>query len=325
MTERVIKKVFVAGHRGMVGSAVCRLLGQDADVEIITRDRKELDLDDQSAVRKFFSSRPIDQVYLCAAKVGGIHANNELPAEFIYQNLKIETSVIHEAHRAGINKLLFLGSSCIYPRICPQPMTESSLLTAALEPTNTPYAISKIAGIKLCESYNRQYGTDFRSVMPSNLYGSNDNFHAHNSHVIPALVRRIHEANEKAAPGVSVWGTGTVRREFLYVDDLASACRFVMNLDRELLAEVVEPGLSHLNVGTGVDCTVRELAETICRVVGYPGELEFDHGKPDGTPRKLLDVSKLAGLGWTYETRLEDGLRETYKWYLENLDRVRQH
>ena len=325
MAEHPVKTVFVAGHLGMVGSAVCRLLETDHDVELLTRERKDLDLGDQHAVREFFSAQDIDEVYLCAAKVGGIQANNQFPADFIYHNLKLETSVIHEAWRAGVARLLFLGSSCIYPGICPQPMTERALLSAPLESTNEPYAIAKIAGIKLCESYNRQYGTDFRAVMPSNLYGKNDNFHPANSHVIPALMRRIHEASEQQAPSVSIWGTGTVSREFLYVDDMASACRHVMNLNREVLAAAVEPNLCHLNVGTGVDCTIRELAQTICRVVGFQGDLEFDHSKPDGAPRKLLDVSKIAALGWKHTTGLEDGLRKTYQWYLENTDSVRQY
>ncbi len=291
------KRIYVAGHRGMVGSAICRQLSLRDDIELVVKTHKELDLTVQKDVDAFFAQEKIDQVYLAAAKVGGIYANNTFPAEFIYQNLMIESNIIHSAHKAGIQKLLFLGSSCIYPKFAEQPMNESALLTGILEPTNEPYAIAKIAGIKLCESYNRQYGRDYRSVMPTNLYGINDNFHPENSHVIPALMRRFHEAKESGAPEVIVWGTGTPMREFLYVDDMAAASVHVMELDEAIYQQNSQPMLSHINVGTGVDCSIREMAETMASVVGYQGKIVFDVTKPDGTPRKLMDVTRLKKLG----------------------------
>ncbi len=317
------QRVFVAGHRGMVGSAIVRQLQQRADIELVLRDRAQLDLLDSNAVQAFFREEQIDQVYLAAAKVGGIVANNTYPAEFIYQNLMIEANIIHAAHLSGVQKLLFLGSSCIYPKMAKQPITESELLQGTLEPTNEPYAIAKIAGIKLCESYNRQYGRDYRSVMPTNLYGPHDNFHPSNSHVIPALIRRFHEAKLAEAPEVVVWGSGTPMREFLYVDDMAAASIHVMELADEIYQANTQPMLSHINVGTGVDCTIRELAETVARVVGFAGEVVFDATKPDGTPRKLLDVSRLQALGWQYSVSLEEGLQQAYAWFLANQDRFR--
>ena len=317
------KRVFVAGHHGMVGSAIVRALEKAGDAEIITRTRSELDLLDQAAVFRFFNQHAVDEVYLAAAKVGGIWANNTYPAEFIYQNLIIEANIIHGAFQAGVRKLLFLGSSCIYPKLAEQPIAESSLLQGALEPTNEPYAIAKIAGIKLCESYNRQYGTDYRSVMPTNLYGINDNFHPENSHVVPALLRRFHEAKMQDLPSVTVWGSGSPMREFLYVDDMASACLHVMNLPKEVYGEHVLPMSSHINVGTGKDCTIRELANTIARAVGYQGDILWDTSKPDGTPRKLLDVSLLKRLGWQYSVELDEGIERTYQWFLQNQEKFR--
>jgi GDP-L-fucose synthase len=317
------QRIFLAGHKGMVGSALVRQLAQQQAVELVTRDRRELNLLDQAAVQKFFDQENIDQVYLAAAKVGGIHANNTYPAEFIYENLMIEANIIHSAHLAGVQKLLFLGSSCIYPKRAEQPMKEEALLTGPLEPTNEPYAIAKIAGIKLCESYNRQYGRDYRSVMPTNLYGPNDNFHPENSHVIPAMMRRFHEAKESGASEVVVWGTGKPMREFLHVDDMAAASVHVMNLDNDTYQANTQPMLSHINVGTGVDCTIRELAETMKQVVGFEGEIVFDTSKPDGTPRKLMDVSRLTGLGWQSKLTLRGGLSDTYAWFSKHRDRLR--
>ncbi len=316
-------RVFIAGHRGMVGSAIAKQLEKHDDIELVIRTRAELDLTNQQAVQAFFKSEKFDQVYLAAAKVGGIVANNEFPAEFIYENLIIECNVIHAAHLAGIQKLLFLGSSCIYPKLANQPMTETALLTGMLEPTNEPYAIAKIAGIKLCESYNRQYNRDYRSVMPTNLYGENDNFHPQNSHVIPALIRRFHEAKLANDPVVTVWGTGKPMREFLHVDDMAAASIFVMELNTETIKANTEEMLSHINVGTGQDCTIREMAETVAKVTGYKGRVEFDTSKPDGTPRKLLDVSRLKSLGWQATITLEDGLQRTYEWFLKNQESFR--
>ena len=310
-------RIFLAGHRGMVGSAIGRLLERDGH-EIVTRSSGDLDLRDQAGVRALFKDVRPDEVILAAAKVGGIGANSAYPADFIYDNLMIECNVIHEAFRAGTQKLLFLGSSCIYPKAAPQPMTEQALMTGSLEPTNEPYAVAKIAGIKLCESYNRQHGVDYRSVMPTNLYGPNDYFHAENSHVLPSLMMRFHEAARANADEVVVWGSGTPRREFLHVDDMADASLFVARLPAERYREATEPMLSHVNVGTGSDVTIRQLAELVAKVTGYAGRIAFDASKPDGTPRKLLDVSLLAGLGWSARIALEDGIRDTYEWFLAN-------
>ncbi len=296
----------------MVGSAICRQLQERADVELITRTRKELDLCDQTAVQEFMKSEKPDEVILAAAKVGGIYANNTYPAEFIYQNLQIQNNVIDAAHVNDVQKLLFLGSSCIYPRQAKQPMREDSLLSGMLEPTNEPYAIAKIAGIKLCESYNRQYGSDYRSVMPTNLYGPGDNYHPENSHVVPALIRRFHDAVVNNLDEVVVWGSGTPKRELLYVDDMASASLFVHNLDRKVFEAHTQPMLSHINVGTGTELTIKELAETIKAVVGFKGKLIFDLTKPDGAPRKLMDVSLLSKLGWGATTEIELGLQISY-------------
>lgn len=308
-----MKKIFVAGHRGMVGSAICQQLQKQADVEIIIRTREELDLCDQPAVHEFMKSEKPDEVILAAAKVGGIHANNTYPAEFIYQNLQIQNNIIHAAHINDVQKLLFLGSSCIYPRQVQQPMREDALLTGVLEPTNEPYAIAKIAGIKMCESYNRQYGRDYRSVMPTNLYGPGDNYHPENSHVVPALIRRFHEAKINNQDEVVVWGSGTPKREFLFVDDMAKASLFVHNLDSKRLIGKVNSMLSHINVGTGTDVTIKELAETIKEVVGFTGTLVFDRTKPDGTPRKLLDTALLKRLGFSNTISLKMGLEIAYE------------
>ena len=308
-----MKKIFVAGHRGMVGSAICQQLQKQADVEIIIRTREELDLCDQPAVHEFMKSEKPDEVILAAAKVGGIHANNTYPAEFIYQNLQIQNNIIHAAHINDVQKLLFLGSSCIYPRQVQQPMREDALLTGVLEPTNEPYAIAKIAGIKMCESYNRQYGRDYRSVMPTNLYGPGDNYHPENSHVVPALIRRFHEAKINNQDEVVVWGSGTPKREFLFVDDMAKASLFVHNLDSKKLIDKINSMLSHINVGSGTDVTIKELAETIKEVVGFTGTLVFDRTKPDGTPRKLLDTALLKRLGFSNTISLKMGLEIAYE------------
>jgi len=319
-----MKNIFIAGHKGMVGSAIHRQLSQDSANLVITANRTQLDLTNQEAVTNFFAKNRIEQVYLCAAKVGGIHANNEYPAEFIYENLMIEANIIHAAHQNNVQQLLFLGSSCIYPKMAEQPMCEETLLTGPLEYTNEPYAIAKIAGIKLCESYNRQYGRDYRSVMPTNLYGINDNFHSENSHVIPALIRRFHEAKLRQAPFVNAWGTGKPMREFLYVDEMATASIFVMNLENQIYLRETQPMLSHINVGTGIDCTIKELTETVASVVGYQGEIHWDASKPDGAPRKLMDVSRLERLGWRAKISLKEGLTLTYAWFLDNQDSFRK-
>jgi GDP-L-fucose synthase len=315
--------IYIAGHRGMVGSAIVRRLQALGYTNLITATHAELDLTNQAAVRAFFARQRIDQVVLAAAKVGGIHANNTYPADFILDNLLMECNVIGAAHAAGVQRLLFLGSSCIYPRMAPQPMREDALLTGTLEATNEPYAIAKIAGIKLCESFNRQHGRDYRSVMPTNLYGPGDNFHPENSHVIPALLRRFHEAVQAGAKEVTIWGSGTPMREFLHVDDMAAASVHVMELPLDVYQAHTQPMLSHINVGTGVDCTIRELAETIARVTGFTGRLSWDTTKPDGTPRKLMDVSRLAALGWRAGIGLEEGLRDAYRWFLANQDSFR--
>lgn len=319
-----MRKVFIAGHKGMVGSAITRQLSLSNDVEIITCDRGKVDLVNQSQVLDFFQRNRIDEVYLAAAKVGGIQANNNYPADFIYENLMIEANIIHSAHLNDVQKLLFLGSSCIYPKFAAQPMQETALMTGTLEETNEPYAIAKIAGIKLTESYNRQYGRDYRSVMPTNLYGVNDNFHSEDSHVIPALLRRFHEAKINQLPEVIAWGTGRAMREFLYVDDMAAASIFVMNLHKTIYDKHTKPMLSHINIGTGVDCTIKELTETIAKVVGYTGEIVWDSSKTDGTPRKLMDVNRLKSLGWQYSIDLEPGLKQTYDWFLDNQESFRK-
>ncbi|OYY21090.1 MAG: GDP-fucose synthetase [Polynucleobacter sp. 24-46-87] len=310
------QKIYVAGHRGMVGSAIVRNLQARGYTNIVTRTHAEMDLTDQAAVKAFFEQEKPDQVYLAAARVGGIYANNTYPAEFIYDNLMVQNNVIHQAFSSGVKKLLFLGSSCIYPKLAPQPMSEDALLTGKLEPTNEPYAIAKIAGIKMCESYNRQYGqshgVDYRSVMPTNLYGPGDNYHPENSHVIPALIRRFHEAKVNNLPEVVIWGTGAPRREFLYVDDMAAASVFVMDLDKAIYDQHTEPMQSHINVGFGSDVTIADLAKAVGNAVGYQGNIAFDASKPDGTPRKWMDSSKLNGLGWTPLVGLETGLRQAY-------------
>ena len=306
-------KIYVAGHRGMVGSAIVRALKNQGQTHFVVRTHAELDLTDQQAVRHFFETEKPDQVYLAAAKVGGIHANNTYPAEFIYQNLMVQANVIDAAFRNGVQKLLFLGSSCIYPRLAPQPMSEDALLTGTLEPTNEPYAIAKIAGIKLCESYNRQYGVDYRSVMPTNLYGPGDNYHQENSHVIPGLIRRFHEAKISCAPNVTIWGTGSPRREFLYVDDMASASVYVMQLPKVKYEQYTQPMQSHINVGSGSDVTIAELAQAIAQTVGYTGKIEFDATKPDGSPRKWMDSKRLNDLGWRAQVSLIEGLKLAYQ------------
>lgn len=323
MARDLNQNVFVAGHRGMVGSAVVRRLQALGYASILTAGRDELNLLDQAAVQTYFQANKIDQVYLAAAKVGGILANNSYPADFIYENLIIEANVIQAAHSSGVQKLLFLGSSCIYPKHAQQPMKEEALLTGMLESTNEPYAIAKIAGIKLCESYNRQHGRDYRSVMPTNLYGPHDNFHPENSHVIPALLRRFHEAVQRGDAEVVIWGSGTPMREFLHVDDMAAASVHVMELDRASLNAHTTQMLSHINVGTGKDCSIRELAETVARVTGFQGRLIFDSSKPDGTPRKLMDVGRLNALGWKATIALENGLRDTYRWFVDNQNLIR--
>lgn len=320
----LMRRIFIAGHNGMVGSAIYQKLKKNDQVICVVKNSKDLDLTNQQQVKDFYANEKIDEVYLAAAKVGGIWANNEFPADFIYQNLMIEANIIHQAYHVGIKKLLYLGSSCIYPRLSPQPITESSLLTGDLESTNEPYAIAKIAGIKLCESYNRQYGCDYRSIMPTNLYGPNDNFHPENSHVIPALLRRIHEAKINNSPEVSIWGTGSPKREFLHVHDMADAAIYVMNLEKKIIKDATKPMRSHINIGTGQDYSIKHLVDLIIDVVGYRGKIIFDYTKPDGTPRKLLDVSLINSLGWHSTISFEDGLKHTYKWFLENQHNFRK-
>ncbi|MEI6734465.1 MAG: GDP-L-fucose synthase [Comamonadaceae bacterium] len=319
----VQQKIYVAGHQGMVGSAIVRALQQQGQNNLVMRNHRELDLCDQGAVRTFFEAERPDQVYLAAARVGGIHANNIYPAEFIYQNLMVQANVIHQAWCAGVKKLLFLGSSCIYPKLVPQPMSESALLTGPLEPTNEPYAIAKIAGIKMCESYNRQYGAshevDYRSVMPTNLYGPGDNYHPENSHVIPALIRRFHEAKINKAPSVTIWGSGTPKREFLYVDDMAAASVFVMNLPKAIYEAQTRPMQSQINVGYGSDITIAELAQSVGQAIGFAGSIDFDPSKPDGTPRKLMDSSRLNAMGWRANMDLTRGLSLAYQDFLKKL------
>jgi GDP-L-fucose synthase len=316
MSTDLSQKIYVAGHRGMVGSAIVRTLQSQGYSNIIGRTHAELDLTNQAQVASFFEQERPDQVYLAAAKVGGIHANNTYPAEFIYDNLMVQNNVVHQAFRAGVKKLLFLGSSCIYPKLAPQPMSEDALLTGKLESTNEPYAIAKIAGIKMCESYNRQYGQshgiDYRSVMPTNLYGPGDNYHPENSHVIPALIRRFHEAKVSNAPEVVIWGTGTPRREFLYVDDMAAASVFVMQLDKNIYDQQTEPMQGHINVGYGSDITIAELAKAVSEAVGYEGKINFDASKPDGSPRKWMDSGRLNRLGWQPKVELQTGLKQAY-------------
>ena len=315
-------KIYIAGHMGLVGSAIVRQLELTSFTNLIMRTHKELDLTNQSEVQAFFKKEKPDYVILAAAKVGGIHANNAYPADFIYQNIMIEANIINSAYENKVKRLLFLGSTCIYPKAVEQPMREDALLTGTLEPTNEPYALAKIAGIKLCESYNRQHGTDFRSVMPINLYGVNDNFHPENSHVIPALMQRLHQAKLNNDIEVVVWGTGNAMREFLYVDDMAAASLFVLGLDEENYKANTQSMLSHINVGTGKDITIREMAEAIKKVVGYKGNLTFDTTKPDGAPRKLIDVTRLEDMGWKYGVNLDEGLNKTYKWYLNKYFKI---
>ena len=312
------EKIYIAGHRGLVGSAIVRQLKSRGFTNLLMRTHKELDLTNQVSVQTLFKNEQPDYVILAAGKVGGIYANNTYPADFIYQNIMIEANIIHAAYEYKVKRLLFLGSTCIYPKAVEQPMREDAILTNTLEPTNEPYALAKIAGIKLCESYNRQHGTDFRSVMPTNLYGINDNFHSENSHVIPALIRRFHEAKMNNDTEVTVWGTGNSMREFLYVDDMAAASLFVLELDEQIYQANTKPMLSHINIGTGMDITIREMAETMKQVVGFKGRLTFDTAKVDGPPRKLIDVTRLSDIGWEYTTKLKEGLEKTYKWYLNN-------
>ena len=316
-------KYYIAGHRGMVGSAIARQLQASGKTNIVTRSHAELDLTDQSAVRDFMQAEQPDVVILAAAKVGGVYANNTYPAQFIYENLMIECNVIHQAYAAGVKKLLQLGSSCIYPRAVPQPMREDALLTGTLEPTNEPYAVAKIAGIKLCESYNRQNGVDYRSVMPTNLYGPGDNFHPDNSHVMPALIRRFHEAGRDRLDEVFIWGSGTPRREFLHVDDMAAASLFVLNLPKDIYQENTDPMISHINVGSGTDISILELAKLVAQVTGYNGQISTDRTKPDGTMRKLMNVDRLVKMGWSAQIQLKQGLADTYEWYLKNMNTAR--
>lgn len=315
--------IYIAGHNGMVGSAIFRKISKDPNVNLITASKKELNLIDQNDVNNFFKNSKIDQVYLAAARVGGIHANNEYPAEFIYENIMIQTNIIHASHKNDINKLLFLGSSCIYPKYAKQPIKESSILEGELEKTNQPYAVAKIAGIKMCESYNRQFDRDYRCAMPTNLYGENDNYHGNNSHVIPALIKRFHEAKINGSSYVSVWGSGNALREFLCVDDAADACHLLMNIDKSDYDSVVEPMLSQVNIGTGKDISIKELVRILAKVVGYKGDIVFDTDKPDGTPRKVMDISRISSLGWKPKYELEEGLYKAYSWFVKNQDSYR--
>lgn len=317
-------RVFVAGHKGMVGRALIESLRKNNNIEVFTQSRLQLDLLDSTAVEKYIRKNKFDQIYIAAAKVGGIIANRNFPADFILENLKIQTNILESAHSNDVDKVLFLGSSCIYPRLCKQPIKEDYLLSDYLEETNEPYAIAKIAGIKLCESFNRQYDRDYRSIMPTNLYGQNDNFHPENSHVIPGLINRIHEAKVGGKAEVIIWGSGNPKREFLHVKDMASASIFVMNLDKRIFNKQISPMLSHINAGTGIDISIKDLSKMLAKVIGFHGKLVFDKSKPDGTPRKLLNVSKLNKLGWKSSISLEDGLSSTYQWYKENIDKIRE-
>ena len=314
------KRVFVAGHLGMVGQALCRQLTMLDSVELMTATRGELDLTDQQAVKRFLMHQQIDEIYVAAAKVGGIYANENFPAEFIYQNLMIEANLIHSAHLVDVQKMLFLGSSCIYPKLTPQPISEEALLTGPLEPTNEPYAIAKIAGIKLCESYNRQYGRDYRCAMPTNLYGPYDNFHPQYSHVIPALIGKFYRAIEQGDKFVEIWGSGNARREFMHVDDLAAACLHIMSISKQNSQSLTDPRCSHINIGTGIDCSIREVAELLKAISGFTGEFCFDENKLEGTPVKRLDVTRLNKLGWPATTSLELGMRNAWDWYVNNVN-----
>jgi len=315
--------IYIAGHNGMVGSAIYRKLIKESNVNLITASKNELNLTNQDDVINFFHESKIDQVYLAAGKVGGIYANNQYPAEFIYENIMIQTNIIHSAHQNNINKLLFLGSSCIYPKYAEQPIKESSILNGELEKTNQPYAIAKIAGIKMCESYNRQFNRDYRSAMPTNLYGQNDNYHGNNSHVIPALIKRFHEAKINKSSSVDVWGSGNALREFLCVDDAADACHLLMNIKKEDYDSVVEPMLSHVNIGTGKDISIKELVIILAKVIDYKGDIRFDGDKPDGTPRKVMDISRISSLGWKPKYKLKEGLDSAYKWFIDHQDSYR--
>ena len=319
-----MNKIFLAGHKGMVGSAILKLVEKQPNTEIMVKGRSELDLMNQTEVNSFFKENSFDEVYMCAAKVGGIYANEAYPADFIYENLSVQNNIIHASHETGVQKLLFLGSSCIYPKLAKQPMTETALLTGQLEPTNEPYAIAKIAGIKMCEAYNRQHKRDYRSVMPTNLYGPNDNFHPQNSHVIPALINKFHNAISENAESVTLWGSGTPKREFLHVDDMASASVHLMNLSQAKYQSVTSEHHSHINIGSGIDHSIKELAELIAEITNFKGKLVFDTSQPDGTPRKLLDISVLKSCGWSPKIDFKTGLSNTYDWYKKNIDNARR-